>query len=60
MKEDKATFIPSENPATKQLSNLTEQSMYFVAYAIYNRQKSIGANGPKGLTRPKIVSVSET
>ena len=60
MKEDKATFIPSENPATKQLSNLTEQSMYFVAYAIYNRQKSIGANGPKGLTRPKIISVSET
>lgn len=57
MKKDKATFIPSENPATKQRSNLTEQTMYFAAY---NRQKSVGANGPKGLTRPKIISVSET
>ena len=57
MKKDKATFIPSENPATKQRSNLTEQTMYFVTY---NRQKSVGANGPKGLTRPKIISVSET
>jgi len=60
MKKDKATFIPSENPATKQRSNLTEQTMYFVAYAIYNRQKSKGAHGSKGLTGPKIIPVSVT
>ena len=49
MKSNKVTFIPSENPATKQRSNLTGQTMYFVAYAIYNRQKSLRARGPKGI-----------